>query len=81
MRVNGLKPIIISLDNYFVERKHTPRDQNGDYDFEALDALDIELFNKHLTELFNGNEVIMPKYNFTSGTRRAGQKPHLNNND
>ncbi len=69
LRVNGLKPHTISLDNYFVEREKTPRDENGDYDFESIYALDLELLNEHLNKLLNGEEVHIPKYNFVTGKR------------
>ena len=55
LRLNGLKPVTISVDNYFVERKDTPLDENGKYDFECLEAIDLKLFNEHLTTLLNGD--------------------------
>lgn len=64
-----LKPQLISLDNYFVERDRTPRDETGDYDFESLYALDLELFNEHLNRLVAGDEVELPYYNFETGRR------------
>jgi uridine kinase len=67
LRVNGLIPVPISLDNYFMDRKHTPKDENGDYDFESLYALDIELFNKNLESLLRGDETRLPDYNFLTG--------------
>ncbi len=69
LKVSGLKPCAISLDNYFVDREHTPRDENGDYDFESIHALDIEFFNKQLIQLMNGEEVELPKFSFTNGKR------------
>lgn len=69
MLVNGIKPLNISLDDYFVNRELTPRDESGDYDFEALEAIDIELFNQHLTDLINGKKVTLPKFSFEKGTR------------
>lgn len=66
---NYIVPKVISLDNYFVDREHTPRDENGDYDYESLYALDLEQFNKDLTALINGEEVKMPTYNFQTGER------------
>lgn len=69
LKVSGLKPYAISLDNYFVDREHTPRDENGDYDFESIQALDIEFFNKQLIQLMNGEEVELPKFSFTNGKR------------
>jgi uridine kinase len=67
--VNGIKPLNISLDNYFVDRAHTPRDEHGEYDFEALEAIDLELFNDHLVRLLNGEEVEIPKFSFETGQR------------
>jgi len=67
LRVNGRKPVSISLDNYFVDRSDTPRDENGNYDFESLDALNLNLFNDHLTRLINEEEVEIPIYNFKTG--------------
>lgn len=69
LRVNGKKPITISLDDYFIDRDKTPLDEKGDYDFEALEAIDIELFNKHLFALISGVEVETPVYNFAKGKR------------
>ena len=66
---NLIKPQMISLDNYFVERDKTPRDENGDYDYESLYALDIEQFNKDLNALIRGEEVAMPTYDFATGKR------------
>ena len=66
---NLLVPQMISLDNYFVDRTKTPRDESGDYDYESLYALDIDLFNKHLSQLIDGQEVQLPTYSFESGTR------------
>ncbi|NLP18981.1 MAG: nucleoside kinase [Firmicutes bacterium] len=69
LRVNGLRPATISLDDYFVDRENTPRDEEGEYDFESLDALDLELFNRHLVELIQGLEVEVPVYDFNRGRR------------
>lgn len=69
LMVNGLKPITISVDDYFVNREQTPRDQQGNYDFEALEAIDTELFNDHLTKLILGEEVEIPSFNFKKGSR------------
>ncbi|MBL7970281.1 MAG: nucleoside kinase [Prolixibacteraceae bacterium] len=69
LAVNGLKPTMISLDDYFVDREKTPKDKNGEYDFEALDAIDIEFFNRQLVQLFNGETVELPKFNFTVGKK------------
>lgn len=69
LKINGIKPVTISVDNYFVERKDTPRDENGKYDFECIEAIDIGLFNNHLTKLLNGEEVEVPTFDFTKGTK------------
>lgn len=69
LRVNGLRPVPISIDDYFVDRDYTPRDEYGNYDFETIDAIDLELFNEHLHELLQGKEVKLPSYNFTIGKR------------
>ncbi|WP_448375671.1 nucleoside kinase [Fervidobacterium sp.] len=69
LKASGFKPITISLDDYFVDRERTPRDENGKYNFEALEALDVELFNKNLVDLFNGKEVEIPKFSFVLGRR------------
>lgn len=78
LMVNGLKPVIISMDNYFVNRVNTPKDENGDYDFETLHALDLPFFNKQMEQLLNGEEVELPFYNFENGTRMfRGEKIRL----
>ncbi|MGN0143836.1 MAG: nucleoside kinase [Clostridium sp.] len=69
LRVNGMIPIPISLDNYFVNREDTPLDANGDYDYESIDALDLKLLNRNLKELMAGKEVELPVYNFRTGKR------------
>lgn len=69
LRAAGVHPLTISLDNYFVNREHTPHDENGDYDFESIEALDIDFFNKQLTQLLNGEEVELPSFNFETGKR------------
>ncbi|MBO8160118.1 MAG: nucleoside kinase [Thermosipho sp. (in: Bacteria)] len=70
LRASGLRPITISLDDYFVDREKTPKNEKGEYDFEALEAIDIELFNKHLLDLIEGKEVEIPKFDFTIGKRK-----------
>ncbi len=70
LRLNGLKPVTISVDNYFVERSQNPKDENGNYNFECLEAIDIKLFNDHLVKLLNGEEVEMPTFDFEVGTKR-----------
>lgn len=69
LRIYGLKPIILSMDNYFVDREFTPKDEKGNYDFEKPEAVDIELFNSHLSRLIAGERVEMPRYDFTSGVK------------
>ena len=78
LRINGLKPVTIGTDNYFVERPDTPRDENGDYDFETIDALDLNLFNDHLTKLINGEEIEVPTFDFKIGSKKfLGSKMSL----
>ena len=69
LTINGKKPIPFSLDDYFVDRDKTPKDENGEYDFESLYALDLDLFNRHLNQILNGEEVELPYYNFETGKR------------
>ena len=73
--VLGLKPVLISLDDYFVDREHTPRDENGEYDYEALEAIDLELFNDHLRRLMRGESVDIPRYDFITGRRTWHNAP------
>ena len=65
----------VSLDDYFVDREKTPRDEQGEYDYEALEAIDLELFNDHLQRLFHGEEVRIPRYNFVTGRREWHERP------
>jgi len=69
LRVAGLKPVTLSLDNYFVNREHTPLDDKGEYDFEALEALDVELLNNNLISLLKGGRIELPKFSFHTGER------------
>ncbi len=69
LMTNLLKPQMISLDDYFVDRTQTPRDADGDYDYESLYALDLPLFNRDLNAIIAGEEVALPTYNFQTGTR------------
>lgn len=69
LRVNGLHPHTLSLDNYFVDREHTPIDVHGEYDFEALEALDIKQINEDLSKLLSGEEVLLPLFSFDTGKR------------
>ncbi|MBP2645053.1 MAG: thrS [Firmicutes bacterium] len=71
LRVSGLKPRAISIDDYFVNRDKTPVDAAGNYDFEALEAVDLELFNTQLAALLDGEEVELPRFNFLTGCREA----------
>lgn len=80
LMVSGLKPVALSLDNYFVNREDTPLDENGEWDFEHLHALDLELFNKHLKQLLAGEEIEIPFFNFEDGKRYfKGEKLKLDN--
>ena len=82
LRANGLKPHPIAVDNYFVERENTPKDENGDYDFESLGAVDVELFNRQMTDLIAGKEVVIPTFNFITGQKEYNDKPKkLGEND
>ncbi len=73
--VLGLKPVMISLDDYFVEREKTPLDENGEYDYEALEAIDLELFNDHLRRLTAGESIDIPRYDFVTGRRTQHATP------
>ena len=68
-RILGLNPKVIELDNYFVDREHTPKDENGEYDFEALGAMDLKFLGQQLNDLLDGKEVEIPKFNFKTGQR------------
>mgnify|MGYP005807322535 CR=1 FL=1 len=75
LRILGLHPEMISLDDYFVERENTPLDENGEYDYESLDAIDLPTFNDHLARLMRGESVDIPRYDFISGKRQSHEKP------
>ena len=78
LAVNGLKPLQISLDDYFVDRDKTPKDENGEYDFESIYALNLDLLNDQFNALFRGEEVDLPKYDFPSGKSiKSGKKLKL----
>ena len=78
LRLNGLKPVTISVDNYLVERKDTPLDENGEYDFDCTEAVDLDLFNTHLKKLLKGEEIDAPEFDFIEGTKRyKGKKMKL----
>lgn len=82
LAVNGIKPVPISLDDYFIDRDQTPRDEKGDYDFEHLHALNLPLLNEQLTALFRGDEVELPRYDFPTGTsQKSGRKLRLGPNE
>lgn len=82
LKVNGVTPLTISLDDYFVDRDRTPVDEKGEYDFESLEAIDVSLFNDHLTKLIRGEEVEIPIFDFTRGCRDdEGRKLLLNDNN
>ena len=75
LMTHGIRPVQISLDDYFVDREHTPRDEKGDYDYECIHALDIDLINEQFNALFRGEEVELPRYNFQTGkSEKSGQK-------
>lgn len=75
LRILGLNPVLLSLDDYFVERENTPLDENGEYDYEALEAIDLEQFNDHLRRLSQGESVAIPRYDFITGTRQWHDNP------
>ncbi len=78
LKLNGLKPVTISVDNYFVEREETPRDEKGEYDFECLESIDRELLNKDIIKLLNGEEIDCPTFNFQTGHKEyKGNKMKL----
>ena len=79
---NGIRPVQISLDDYFVDRERTPRDEKGEFDYECLHALDVELINKQFKALFRGDEVELPRYNFQTGrSEKSGKKLRLRPRD
>ena len=82
LKLHGLNPVTIGTDNYFVERNETPKDESGEYDFETIEALDLKLFNEHLTKLINGEEIEVPTFDFKLGTKKYnGNKMKLGEND
>ena len=82
LAVNGLKPLQISLDDYFVDREKTPKDALGEYDYESIYALDLDLINEQFNALFRGEEVELPKYDFQSGkSKKSGNKLKMNDNN
>lgn len=81
LKIFGLNPKTISMDDYFLDRKNTPRDKNGNYDFESLKALDLSLFDKQVASLLKGEEVTLPTYNFIIGEKEYQEKMKLEEND
>ena len=81
LQVKGKNPIAMALDNYYVDREKTPRDENGNYDFEAIEAIDVELINEHISALLEGEEVQLPRYDFVAGIRKSGPKLKLDMDD
>ena len=82
LATNGIKPVPISLDDYFVDRDKTPRQPNGDYDFEHLHALNLELLNQQMNALFNGEEIELPRYNFQQGrSEMSGRRLRLHDDE
>ena len=80
--INGIWPKQMSMDDYYVDRENTPLDENGEYDFESLHALNLELFNEHVNALINGEEVELPRYNFATGkSEKSGKKLKLKENE
>jgi uridine kinase len=77
LRAAQLMPVSISLDDYFVDRENTPRKPNGEYDYECIEALDVELFNEHMLALLAGEEVVLPTYNFLTGCREWDESKRL----
>ena len=82
LAVNGLKPLQISLDDYFVDRERTPKDEHGEYDYESIYALDLQLINDQFNALFRGEEVELPKYDFQTGkSKKSGKKLKMSDNN
>lgn len=75
LMAHGLKPYTLEMDHYFVEREQTPRDETGEYDFEALEAVDLPLFNEQLQALIDSQPVLIPHFDFITGKRQAGTHP------
>ena len=79
---NGIKPLQISLDDYFVDREHTPKDDKGEYDYESIYALNLKLINDQFNALFRGEEIELPKYNFQTGrSEKSGKKLRMQHNN
>ena len=82
LKVLGLNPVVLAMDNYFVDRELTPKDENGNYDFECVEAMDLELLNSQLNQLMDGKEVDIPVFNFAEGKKHfTGKKTSMKPND
>ena len=81
LKIFGLNPIALSMDDYFVERNENPKDENGNYDYECLEAVDVKLFDKQVGQLLNGEEVTIPTYDFSLGEKEFREKVKLGSND
>ncbi len=82
LKVLGLNPVVLAMDNYFVDREKTPKDENGEYDFECVEAMDLELLNTQLNQLMDGKEVDLPVFNFAEGRKYfTGKKTSMKPND
>lgn len=81
LRVNGLNPVTLSTDDYFVERDETPIDENGEYDFESIEAVDLDLFNENLKAILQGERVQLPEFNFKTGRKEYNGKELKINRD
>ena len=82
LRAHGLRPYPLALDNYFVDREHTPKDENGNYDFECIEAMDLDLFHSDMKKLLAGEEIPIPTFNFKQGRKEyKGKKLKLNAGD
>ena len=81
LKVFGLRPKTMSMDDYFIDKKDTPKDKDGNYDFECLEALDLKLFDKQIGELLDGKEVVLPTYNFPLGKKEFNHSMQLQDKD
>ncbi|MBQ6497105.1 MAG: nucleoside kinase [Bacilli bacterium] len=81
LRLFGLNPKVLSMDDYFVEREDTPKNPDGSYDFECLEAVDLKLFDKQVAELLNGKEVLRPSFNFTFGKKEYNETMQMDDDD
>ncbi|MBP5518341.1 MAG: nucleoside kinase [Bacteroidales bacterium] len=82
MKILGLNPVVLGMDDYFVDRELTPKDEKGEYNFESIYALNMDMLNDHLNKLFNGEEVTLPKFDFTTGKNSlTGPSIRLKEND